>query len=308
MPTRVIRDGCLDSERIEALSEHAENFYKRLWHVVDDFGRYEYSPVVLLAKAFPRRVHRYNEKQIEQWMRELTTPIHKDARPLVVLYKVGFKYYMELTDFGQRIRPGTVSKWPAPSGELVTLSDPTPLFADFSGENPRDSASRARSLTTSLTTSTDSSSEGGAGGTKRPLDLFDPLPITGVEFRGRAEPIKLPDPIDLTQPSRGATRMFIEWWAVWSPIRGTNHKEFALNAFAAEVTSQNFSDLMECTRSYLAGPGGDPSGGYNPENFIRDQAIDGYQARWPPKKPNGKTAYIDDFRRLTNQDIAEGRA
>ena len=44
MPNRIIREGHLDSERVDQLSEQAENFYSRLRLVVDDYGRFEYSP------------------------------------------------------------------------------------------------------------------------------------------------------------------------------------------------------------------------------------------------------------------------
>ena len=40
MPSRIIRDGILTSERINALTERAELFYRRLMSVVDDYGRF----------------------------------------------------------------------------------------------------------------------------------------------------------------------------------------------------------------------------------------------------------------------------
>ena len=38
MPSRVIRDGILESESVNALSWEAELFFRRLMSVVDDFG------------------------------------------------------------------------------------------------------------------------------------------------------------------------------------------------------------------------------------------------------------------------------
>jgi hypothetical protein len=281
MPTRVIRDGCLDSERIEALSLGAEVFYKRLWMIVDDFGRYEYSPVVLLSKTFPRRVREYTEQQIEKWMCECSTPIRPDTQPLVVLYRVGFKIYLQITDFGQRIRPDTQSKWPAPNGDFVLLSHAAPLFADFCGESPRDSASRARSPMTSTPTPTPTP-EGGLGETRS--SRGDAAPA-GVAI-GRKEPLSL---------QKAPPEIFLKWWPLWSSVRGTNHQEFAFQAFIAEITPLNFLDFMECTRSYLAGPGADPSSGYNPENFIRDQAPDQYRARWPARRLDKKAQVTEIF-------------
>jgi hypothetical protein len=39
MPSRLLREGILDSEAVNALSFAAEVFYRRLMSVVDDFGR-----------------------------------------------------------------------------------------------------------------------------------------------------------------------------------------------------------------------------------------------------------------------------
>ncbi len=40
MPNRVIREGILNSQRVNKLTEPAELFYRRLMSVVDDFGRF----------------------------------------------------------------------------------------------------------------------------------------------------------------------------------------------------------------------------------------------------------------------------
>ena len=73
MPNRIVREGCLDSERVDALSEQAENFYKRLWNVVDDYGRFEVDPVVLLSRTYPRRVNRYTPEMVECMARRVLT-------------------------------------------------------------------------------------------------------------------------------------------------------------------------------------------------------------------------------------------
>jgi hypothetical protein len=135
---------------------------------------------------------------------------------------------------------------------------------------------------------------------------FEPAAIIGEQYRGRSTPLARPTPIDLNQPTNGAARIFLEWWKLWSSIRGTNHKEFALQAFAAEITPNTFPDLMDCTRSYLAGTGADTSSGYNPENFIRDQAVDQYRARWPARKLDKKAAAKEIFiDRMTREAARE---
>lgn len=108
MPNRIIRDGCLDSARVDALSLGAEVFYKRLFNVVDDYGRFEADPIVLLARAYPRRVHKYSVDDIEGWLEECVC----GPEPLVTVYQIGRKRYLQVNNFNQRER--TPSKFPAP--------------------------------------------------------------------------------------------------------------------------------------------------------------------------------------------------
>ena len=64
---------------------------------------------------------------------------------------------------------------------------------------------------------------------------------------------------------------------------GSNHKPQALLMYASVVPVDLEQACFECTASYLASRG-DRNGGYNPENFLRDQAKDLFTARWPPWK------------------------
>jgi hypothetical protein len=109
MPTRILRDGILDSERVDKLSDGGELFYRRLMSVVDDYGRFEADPVILRSKCYPRRTDRITVDQIESWLAELATE-------LAVVYQSGRKRYLQLTDFGQRIR-SEKSKYPGPPAE-----------------------------------------------------------------------------------------------------------------------------------------------------------------------------------------------
>ena len=47
MPNRILREGILSSERVDALSEGAEILYRRLMSVVDDYGRYFAHPTLI---------------------------------------------------------------------------------------------------------------------------------------------------------------------------------------------------------------------------------------------------------------------
>jgi hypothetical protein len=53
MPTRIIREGILTSERVDKLSERAELFYRRLMSVADDYGRYFANPANLRVNCYP---------------------------------------------------------------------------------------------------------------------------------------------------------------------------------------------------------------------------------------------------------------
>jgi hypothetical protein len=76
---------------------------------------------------------------------------------------------------------------------------------------------------------------------------------------------------------------FPEWWGVWSPVMGTNHRPAALAVWTSVVTVELEQGCFACTHSYLASRG-DRNGGYNPENFLRDQARDDFEGRFIPWK------------------------
>lgn len=155
MPSRIIREGHLDSERVDALSEQAENFYSRLRLVVDDYGRFEADPIVLLARTYPRRVNRYTPDQISQWLAECGC----GEEPLVTIYQVGRKRYLQVNGFGQRQR--TDSKYPAPPNSVDVNS---PASGGQMTDSGRANAGLARATTTHTTThTTTNSGEGGVG-------------------------------------------------------------------------------------------------------------------------------------------------
>jgi hypothetical protein len=123
---------------------------------------------------------------------------------------------------------------------------------------------------------------------REPADLR----VAYKEFLGNAgNPKDKPPP--QTPPASVAvalvpTGRFPEWWGIWTPVMGTNHFTQALRTYAAIVTAELEAPCFECTRSYL-GSRGDRNGGYNPENFLRDQAKDRFAARFPAwKKPVDK--------------------
>lgn len=98
-----------------------------------------------------------------------------------------------------------------------------------------------------------------------------------------SQSLKKEKPPPLARGNNGQTsQRFEEWWALWSERRGTNHRPQACQAYLSVVTVTLEADCLDCTRSYVAGPGArDPISGYNPDTFLFEQAKDGFKARWP---------------------------
>jgi hypothetical protein len=107
MPSRIVREGILTSERINSLSANAELFYRRLMSVVDDYGRFSANLTLLRASCYPLKLDSVKEDSISKHLAECV-----DAR-LVVLYTVADKALLELQDFRQQVR-AKESKYPSP--------------------------------------------------------------------------------------------------------------------------------------------------------------------------------------------------
>jgi hypothetical protein len=106
MPTRIIRDGILTSERIQSLGWAEEVFYRRIMSIVDDYGRYYAKPALLRAACYPLLLQKVSDSDIEKWL----TACVNSALVRVYPAKDG-KRYMEILDFKQRTR--TPSKFPS---------------------------------------------------------------------------------------------------------------------------------------------------------------------------------------------------
>lgn len=120
MPTRVIRDGILTSERVDALSFAEEVFYRRLQSVVDDYGRFYAHPSLVRAACYPLKLNKVSDSDIGKWL----TACVNAALVRVYPAKDG-KRYLEILDFGQRVQ--SKSKFPEPDG---TVTDSTVIHGD----------------------------------------------------------------------------------------------------------------------------------------------------------------------------------
>jgi hypothetical protein len=108
MPNRILREGILSSERVDALANWAsECFYRRLHSIVDDFGRYYGNPSLIRAAAYPLKLDKVSNADIDKWLADCA------GAGLVSTYESDGKRYLQLLDFRQQQR-ATVSKFPQP--------------------------------------------------------------------------------------------------------------------------------------------------------------------------------------------------
>lgn len=107
MPSRILREGILTSERIASLSWPAEVFYRRLMSVVDDYGRYFGKSMALRAACYPMQLDRVKDSEIEKWLAE------SQSAGLIRMYDADSQVFVELIDFRQQIR-AKKSRFPDP--------------------------------------------------------------------------------------------------------------------------------------------------------------------------------------------------
>jgi hypothetical protein len=106
MPTRLLREGILDSTAVNALSFPAEVFYRRLMSVVDDFGRFDGRAAVLRSRLYPLKVETVREADIPRWIAEC------EKAGLIALYAVDGKQYILFHKLGPA--RAKESKFPPP--------------------------------------------------------------------------------------------------------------------------------------------------------------------------------------------------
>lgn len=107
MPSRILREGILTSERVAALAWDEEVFYRRLMSVVDDFGRFHGNPKLVRAACYPLHLEKVSDADIVKWLRAT------EKAGLVSVYPApDGKRYLEMLDFRQQVRAKD-SKFPA---------------------------------------------------------------------------------------------------------------------------------------------------------------------------------------------------
>lgn len=106
MPNRILREGIISSEAVCGLSWAAEVFYRRLFSVVDDYGRFHATPALLRAACYPLQLDRVSDADIVSWLTDCC------SSGLIISYEVDGKKYLEVLKFQQHVRAKR-SKFPS---------------------------------------------------------------------------------------------------------------------------------------------------------------------------------------------------
>jgi hypothetical protein len=131
MPTRIIREGILTSEKVNLLTERAELFYRKLMSVVDDYGRYFAHPSLIRAACYALRLKSVSEADVKRMISECETA------GLLKIYGGG--KHLFITNFKQQTR--SPSKFPEPSENELLIkcksNDEQPLMPMRSESEPK---------------------------------------------------------------------------------------------------------------------------------------------------------------------------
>lgn len=118
------------------------------------------------------------------------------------------------------------------------------------------------------------------------------------------KPSPEPMPVPAVMPANGAS--FSRWWDEWAAVRGTANQNYAATAWTSVVTVDLLTDVMLCTRSYLQSGKCNDGHGYNPENFLLEQAKQKFTARWPARAAPAKKGYVDSVAKVMQDRISRG--
>lgn len=121
MPSRLLREGILTSERIDQLDAATEVFYRRLMSKVDDHGLYDARPAILRSSLYPLRVDRVREADCSRWIAAC------EKAGLIALYQHAGKPYLQMLDTGWQTR--SEPKYPLPPvNGCKQVQTPVPVF------------------------------------------------------------------------------------------------------------------------------------------------------------------------------------
>ncbi len=111
MPNRILREGILESQRVNALSEGEEVFYRRLMSIVDDYGRYEAHPSLLRARLYPLKLSQKSDLDVARLVNAIS------GQRLAFVYQAIGKIFLQLSNFRQQTRSD--SRFPPPEAKQL---------------------------------------------------------------------------------------------------------------------------------------------------------------------------------------------
>lgn len=113
MPTRYLKPGICDSDKVDKCTPIAECLFYRLLVNVDDYGRLDARPAVVRSKCFPLKDTINNKKTAE-----LLQELHSNG--LIILYKANGCDYLQLTKW-DNIPRSKESKCPSYKADAIQL-------------------------------------------------------------------------------------------------------------------------------------------------------------------------------------------
>ena len=114
MPNRILKESICTSDTIESLSLEAENFLYRLLVTVDDFGRMDARPAILIGRCYPLRAGRVTDKDVQEWLGEL------EVAELITIYLSDGKPYLQIVTWDKhQHRRAQHSKYPSPDNGVI---------------------------------------------------------------------------------------------------------------------------------------------------------------------------------------------
>jgi hypothetical protein len=116
MPNRDLKESNRRSPSLQLLSDAAERLWYRLLTAVDDFGRMEADPEVVFTTCFQRVPNGWTIDKVKKCLFELSSKAPKGDRPLIVIYEVGMRSFIQILSASSHIyRRAKESKYPTPT-------------------------------------------------------------------------------------------------------------------------------------------------------------------------------------------------
>lgn len=103
------------SDKVNGISVYAERFFIRLIMSADDYGCFYGDTRLLKANLFPLLIDSIREADLLRWLAEC------QKAGLIVLYESDNKKYLQIVNFGQRLRQKTI-RFPLPLDSVEMLT------------------------------------------------------------------------------------------------------------------------------------------------------------------------------------------